>query len=216
MRSGAGAFFDEFAATFDTFYDSKRSRFMRWIDQHFRRDMFVRMELTFDFLRDLKGKTLLDIGCGSGIYMEMALKRGASHVTGIDPAEGMLRLARERVTSLGLTNRASFVAGYFPQQCPPGPLDYAIVMGVLDYVADPLSFLQALRKRISAGAAVSFPSTHWLRTPLRRIRYRLRKCPVYFYTEAQIRDLVRTAGFEKYRLTKIDGAGLDYVACLEA
>ena len=88
-------------------------------------------------------------------------------------------------------------------------------MGVLDYVADPLGFLKALRKQISAGAAVSFPSTHWLRTPLRRIRYRLRRCPVYFYTDVQIRDLIRTAGFAKYKLTKIQGAGMDYVACLE-
>ena len=61
----SGEFFHGFADTFDTFYDGKRTPVMRWIDQRFRRDMFVRYSLTFDLLGDLQGRTVLDIGCGS-------------------------------------------------------------------------------------------------------------------------------------------------------
>jgi len=43
-----------------------------------------------------EGTFLLDIGCGSGIFCEMAAKRGAQ-VSGIDAAESLLEIARERV-----------------------------------------------------------------------------------------------------------------------
>jgi SAM-dependent methyltransferase len=43
-----------------------------------------------------EGTSVLDIGCGSGIFCEMAAKRGA-RVSGIDAAESLLAIARERV-----------------------------------------------------------------------------------------------------------------------
>jgi len=43
-----------------------------------------------------EGTDVLDVGCGSGIFGEMAAKRGA-RVSGIDAAESLLAIARERV-----------------------------------------------------------------------------------------------------------------------
>lgn len=43
-----------------------------------------------------EGISVLDIGCGSGIFCAMAAKRGA-RVSGIDAAEPLLAIARERV-----------------------------------------------------------------------------------------------------------------------
>jgi ubiquinone/menaquinone biosynthesis C-methylase UbiE len=212
---GSGAFFDGFAVSFDGFYDSKRNRLMQWVNRTFRRDMYLRAELTFEFLGSLHGKRILDIGCGSGFYIANALSRGAQHVNGLDPAPGMLALARQRVATQGAEDRVRLIEGYFPEVVPPGPFDYAIVMGVLDYIEDPLVFLRELRRSIRVGAAVSFPSRHGFRTRLRQFRYRLRRCPVYFYTEERIRSLVASAGIPKCRVTKIPGAGMDYVACLE-
>jgi cyclopropane fatty-acyl-phospholipid synthase-like methyltransferase len=97
----SGRFFDGFADVFDTFYDGKRSSVMQWIDQRFRSDIFIRYSLTFEFLGDLKGKRMIDIGCGWGPNIAEALQRGALHVMGIDPAPRMLELARERVAALG-------------------------------------------------------------------------------------------------------------------
>lgn len=42
--------------------------------------------------------SVLDIGCGSGIFCEMAAKRGA-RVSGLDASEHLLAIARERVQS---------------------------------------------------------------------------------------------------------------------
>jgi len=212
--SRAGAFFDGFAETFDTFYDGRRSPIMQWIDRRYRSDMFARYALTFEKLGDLTGKRGLDIGCGSGPYVAEAIKRGAGHVVALDPAPGMLELTAKRVARLGRSDRVTIVEGLFPETTPPGPFDFVIVMGVLDYVADAPAFLKALRSVVAGTAALSFPSKHWLRTPIRRVRYRVRNCPVYFYDEEQIRAIGAAAGFGGVDVTKIPGAGMDYHVCL--
>ncbi|MDP3919642.1 MAG: hypothetical protein Q8R76_02400, partial [Candidatus Omnitrophota bacterium] len=92
---------------------------------------------------------------------------------------------------------------------------HAIVMGVMDYVRDPRDFLAQLKPLVCVSAAVSFPSRHWLRTPLRACRYRLRNCPVYFYDESSIRKLCSAAGFRTIDVHKIPGAGMDYHVILK-
>ena len=216
MSKAAGDFFQGFADTFDTFYDGKRSHFMRWIDQRFRRDMFLRFAWTFEHLGSLAGKRGLDIGCGSGPYIAEALRRGATHMTALDPAPRMLELTQERVGKLGWADRLAVIEGYFPQVTPQGHFDFAIVMGVMDYVDDKLAFLKGLRALGNVTAAVSFPSRHWLRSPIRKFRYNLRKCPLWFYTEPQIRELGTQAGFATVEIRKIPGAGMDYHVCLRS
>ncbi len=210
QEPNAATFFNSFAETFDTIYDQKRNPFMRWVDGKFRSDMFIRYALTFEALEHLKGSTVLDVGCGSGPYIAEAFKRGADRVTGIDPAPNMLTLVRDRLTQAGVTaDRCRLIEGMFPGVSVE-PHDYAIVMGVMDYVEDPEAFLKALRPLVKHLAAVSFPSEHWFRTPFRKLRYRLRQCPVYFYNESGIRRLSTAAGFTDVRIRKISGAGMDF------
>jgi ubiquinone/menaquinone biosynthesis C-methylase UbiE len=211
----AATFFNGFAETFDTIYDQKRNRFMRWVDCTFRSDMFVRYALTFEALGELNGNTVLDIGCGSGPYIVEAFKRGASRVTGIDPAPNMLTLVRQRLRDKNIgETRCRLLTGIFPGMGVE-PHDYAIVMGVMDYVADPQSFLNALRPMVQRLAVISFPSEHWFRTPFRKMRYRVRRCPVYFYDEAKIRQFCSKAGFTEVAIRKIPGAGMDFHVCLK-
>lgn len=209
----AAAFFDGFAEAFDSLYDNKRSRIMRWVDRRFRSDMFIRFALTFEAFGDLNNKTVLDIGCGSGPYVVEAFRRGASRVIAVDPAPNMLALAERRLAGTPYADRCTLVQGLFPnvdvERC-----DHVIVMGVMDYVADAGTFLKALRSLVKTSAAVSFPSRHWFRTPLRKFRYKLRRCPVYFYPETLIREMCSATGFGEVRLHKIPGAGMDHHVCL--
>jgi len=210
---GAVPFFDAFAEHFDTFYDAKRNPIMRRIDQAFRADIFIRFERTFEAFGDLAGQRVLDLGCGSGPYVVEAFRRGAHTVTAFDPAPAMLDLVRQRLAVTPYAGRCTYVEGAFPDD-PPPPHDHVIVMGVMDYVAEAAAFLAALRPLVRRSAAVSFPSEHWFRTPLRKLRYRLRNCPVYFYNEPGIRALCTGAGFAGVDLYKIPGSGLDYHVCL--
>jgi hypothetical protein len=49
---------------------------------------------------------------------------------------------------------------------------------------------------------------------LRKLRYRVRHCPVRFYRRDEIEGLAQGIGVRGYQLTKIPGAGMDYVLCL--
>lgn len=214
-RKRIGDYFTRAATTFDTFYDKKRSRFMQAVDQRFRSDIFERYRLTFEAMDPLEGKTVLDIGCGSGPYLAEALKRGASHVVGVDLSEEMIRLARERLAPVLAspgTGSSELLVAAFPEEAPEGVFDHAIAMGVMDYVADPAPFLAALPSRLRHSAILSFPSIHWFRTPFRKVRYTIKRCPVYFYEHDEVDRLLRTAGFDDVTIIPIPGAGMDYVA----
>lgn len=215
QKPNAATFFNSFAEAFDTIYDQKRNPFMRWVDSTFRSDMFVRYALTFETLVQLRGSTVLDIGCGSGPYLAEAFKRGADRITGIDPAPNMLALVRQRVDQLEIAeNRCVLLEGIFPG-VRVEPHDFVIVMGVMDYVEDPQAFLKALRPLVRCLAVVSFPSKHWFRTPFRKLRYKLRQCPVYFYDDVGIRRLSASAGFSDVQIQKIPGAGMDFHVSLK-
>ena len=186
---------------------------MRWVDERYRRDMFIRFRLTFEAFGDLRDKTVADIGCGSGPYVIEALKRGAHHVFAVDPATGMLSILRERLSDTGNKLKCTVLEGALPGVQLP-TTDHVIVMGVMDYVSDPLAFLIALRKITKISAAVSFPSRNWFRTPFRKFRYWLRRCPLYFYDEEYINQLCRDSNFSSVRIRKIPGAGQDYHVCV--
>jgi ubiquinone/menaquinone biosynthesis C-methylase UbiE len=205
-----GTYFDKAAVVFDTFYDHKRSSFMQWIDRKFRSDVFERYRLTFETLESLTGKTVIDIGCGSGPYVVEAANRGSKRVVGIDMAENMLDLGRQRAIAAGVADKCEFVLGTFPQDCPNERFDYGIVMGVMDYVADPQRFITALGQQICQRAVLAFPSIHWFRTPVRKSRYWIKKCPVYFYKPTKIKEYATAAGFKDIKIKKIAGAGMDY------
>jgi SAM-dependent methyltransferase len=209
----AGKFFHRFADTFDSLYDGKRGPVWRFLDARFRRDIVERFELTFQKLGDLTGKTVLDIGCGSGVYMREALARGAAKVIGVDPAPRMLDLAAQR---LGREDgRYQLVCDTFPAKLPVDKADAAIVMGVMDYVPDAVGFLSSLREQLAGGmAAISFPSRHWLRSPIREVRYKLRNCPIYLYRRRDIESVLSRAQMTPVSIEKIDGAGQDFhVVC---
>jgi cyclopropane fatty-acyl-phospholipid synthase-like methyltransferase len=212
---GSGDFFDSFAREFDTFYDGKRNLFMRWIDHQFRSDMFARFDKTFELLGDLAGRSILDVGCGSGPYMEEAIRRGATRVTGIDPARAMLDLAERRIAAHRTNLQVTLVEGYFPRVSAETSHDVGIVMGVMDYVENASDFLVHLRHSVNVGAAVSFPSVHWFRSPVRRVRYRLRRCPLFLYEEVDIRALMDVSGISHYQIHKIPGAGMDFVVWIQ-
>ncbi|WP_419545269.1 50S ribosomal protein L11 methyltransferase [Odoribacter laneus] len=62
------------------------------------------LETLLDFSGQMKGKRVLDMGCGTGILSILAAKLGASTVTGIDVDEWSYRNARENIKNNRLQN----------------------------------------------------------------------------------------------------------------
>ena len=210
-----GQFFHGFADTFDSLYDGQRTLVWRLLDNTFRRDIYERFRLSFERLGELRGRRVADVGCGSGVYLREALARGAREVIGLDAAPRMLALARRRLDGAGYAGRYRLVEGTYPEVPLPGGADCAIVMGVMDYVAAPVPFLRSLKEQLDGGmAAISFPSWHWLRSPVREVRYRLRHCPLFLYRKERIEEVLAEAGLRPVAIDKIAGAGQDFhVTC---
>ncbi len=78
------------------------------MEQHGDTGDFARQHLLnpalFALLSEVRGKQILDAGCGQG-YLSRLLARKGAFVTGVEPAEGLYRYAleREQVEPLGIT-----------------------------------------------------------------------------------------------------------------
>jgi len=62
------------------------------------------MPRMFALLGDVRGRTILDLGCGEGGYARELTRRGA-HVTGADGSERLIEVARQRADAEGLDIR---------------------------------------------------------------------------------------------------------------
>jgi len=79
------------------------------------------------------GLSILDFGCGNGVYARCLAGKGARHVVGIDISDGMLTYAREqeRRSPQGIT----FISGDLPQDLL-GTFDLVLSVYVLPYASD--------------------------------------------------------------------------------
>jgi SAM-dependent methyltransferase len=95
------------------------------------------------------GAKVLDVGCGSGLFCSHAAKRGAA-VAGIDAAEGMLAIARERTPS------GDFRIGEM-EELPFADASFNLVSGFnsFQYAADPVNALKRAKRVAKPGGAVS-------------------------------------------------------------
>ena len=66
------------------------------------------LEVAYEILGDIRGKRLLDVGCGFG-ENSLLFARWGAHVTGVDVSGASLAVARQRAEKFGLIDRVSFV-----------------------------------------------------------------------------------------------------------
>src|SRR6476646_2344591 len=68
------------------------------------------LEYAYSLVGDVRGRRVLDFGCGSGENCVVLARRGA-RVVGVDISESLIRVARRRLAVNGLEGAASFVVG---------------------------------------------------------------------------------------------------------
>lgn len=209
----AGNYFDRSAELFDSLYSlEEANRFTRWMNRRFRRDIYERYLMTIEHIRSVQAVSVLDVGIGSARYAQGYLEAGVKRVVGVDISQSMLRLAREHVARFrGQENIFSFIQSDIDNFHTDERFDVIVAMGFFDYVEDTLRILKRLKDCCRHSIIASFPSRSFYRTPIRRLRYRLKRCPVYFFRLDQLKQFSRDAGFRDCQITKIKGAGMDYV-----
>jgi SAM-dependent methyltransferase len=63
---------------------------------------FVEVPRVLEQLGELRGKSVLDLACGSGLLTRLFRQRGAARVVGADISEDMIRIARQQASAAGL------------------------------------------------------------------------------------------------------------------
>ena len=109
-----------------------------------------------DELAALRGKRVLDVGCGGGILAE-AMARSAAHVTGIDLATKPLGVARLHALESGVENLDyREIATEVLAAEVPGTFDAVTCMEMLEHVPDPSAVVRACAALAKPGAWVFF------------------------------------------------------------
>ena len=197
MNSPAGArtaadttaeFFDDYAQDFDAIYGTKHTWIHKFVNRYLRASMRRRFENTLAGCNPLEGKSVIDIGCGPGHYTVALGKRGAARLYGLDFAGTMIDIARQRAEETGIADRCEFAVGDFMKVDLGEQFDYAIVMGFMDYVAEPQAMIDRTLGITRGKAFFSFPVSGGFLAWQRQLRYK-RRCDLYLYTEPQIRKL---------------------------
>jgi 2-polyprenyl-6-hydroxyphenyl methylase / 3-demethylubiquinone-9 3-methyltransferase len=111
-----------------------------WIDQH----------------AGLKGKRVVDVGCGGGILAESMARRGAQ-VLGVDLADKPLKVAQLHAMEAGvadLSYRAVAAEDLAAEQ--PEQFDVVTCMEMLEHVPEPASVVRACAQMVKPGGWVFF------------------------------------------------------------
>jgi 2-polyprenyl-6-hydroxyphenyl methylase / 3-demethylubiquinone-9 3-methyltransferase len=109
-----------------------------------------------DSLASVRGKAVLDVGCGGGILAESMAVRGA-HVLGIDLAAKPLGVARLHALEAGVQNleyREIATEALASEQ--PSSFDVVTCMEMLEHVPDPAAVVAACAQLTRPGGWVFF------------------------------------------------------------
>jgi 2-polyprenyl-6-hydroxyphenyl methylase / 3-demethylubiquinone-9 3-methyltransferase len=108
-----------------------------------------------DRLASLRGKRVLDVGCGGGILAESMAARGAV-VTGIDLGEKPLKVAQLHLLESGLPVDYRLVSAEALAQETPASFDVVTCMELVEHVPEPGSLVQACADLVRPGGHVFF------------------------------------------------------------
>lgn len=191
MTQNTEKFFHGYAADFNSIYGTESGFINSIVSSLFRKSMKERFVRTMKGCEPAQGKDVLDIGCGPGHYSVELARMGAKSVLGVDFAEGMLSISRDRAATNGVSGTCRFEkVDFFSANMPPESFDYVIVMGFMDYVEDPLTTIQRVMQLTREKAFFSFPTDGGFLAWQRKLRYRSR-CPLYLYSQDSVEHLFK-------------------------
>jgi 2-polyprenyl-3-methyl-5-hydroxy-6-metoxy-1,4-benzoquinol methylase len=100
---------------------------------------------------DLAGKSVLDVGCGSGRFTEVALKWGAE-VTALDLSSAVYAA---RANAAGAEVARFVQANALSMPFAPRSFDFAFSIGVAQHTPAPLDFVAAVARAVKPGGCAA-------------------------------------------------------------
>ncbi len=208
-RKNVKDFFQGYAKEFhDIYTGEEKNGFERFLDTWLRRSMFTRFDSAFAEIAGCGAKSVLDVGCGPGHHDAILAKKLGAQVTGVDVASSMIEIAKNNAEKAGVADRCRFILGDFDAFAGKEKFDAVLSLGVVEYVKEPGPFVKKMHDLCRKRVVFSLPVKWHILTPQRTIRYKLRNCPLWFYSEGEISAFLRAHGMEKF---DIHNLGRDYL-----
>ncbi len=153
----------------------------------------LEMPTTLKLLGNIKGKEILDLGCGTGIYAKILTKRGAK-VKGIDISEEMIKIARKE------NPKVEFKVGSM-NKLPYRNKEFDIVLAALSisYLRDWNAVFKEVKRVLNDGGLFVFSTDNPVIESIKKIMYKGRKFRI-------IKDYFKE-GLRKERWHNVGGKG---------
>ncbi|MFC1696826.1 class I SAM-dependent methyltransferase [Nanoarchaeota archaeon] len=145
---------------YDTFGD-KYHHFRKTVPNFF--NSKIEIPATLSFIDKVKGKKIIDLGCGSGIYADLLIKKGAK-VFGIDISKKLIEIAKQEVP------KGKFkVANFEKLPYKKHTFDIAISALALHYVKDWNKVFKEVNRVLKKGGIFIFSTGN----PVMEVRERV-------------------------------------------
>ena len=129
----------------------------------------------------------------------------AESVVGIDFAQSAVDIASKLAKNDGVSDSCSFISADFKDCKFDDPFHISLAIGVMDYVSDPVDLISKMRETATEKLIMSFPSKSTYRMAIRKTRYWLRGCPLFFYNRDDIQRIFAKVGIQDYTIKKLSG-----------
>tara|TARA_B110000116_G_C16763245_1_gene549514 strand:+ start:222 stop:887 length:666 start_codon:yes stop_codon:yes gene_type:complete len=197
------SYFEDIAQEFDNIYDNEGTTITKITNKLFRKSLYERMPIALEECGDIKNKTIIDIGCGSGRLCYILAKENALKVTGVDYSQQMIDIAKDFVKQKGFQEKVDLECiDFFTKFQADNKFDISIALGVFDYLQDPKKFLLKMKSVTNGKIIASYPAKYAFQTPIRKVWLYSRQCPVFFYTESQLQNLYEEVGLNEIKIIK--------------
>jgi len=191
------------AREFDDLYEDERP-----LVRLLRPGLLRRRELAVETVRSYSAPSVLDVGCGSGRVGELVLEAGASSYLGVDFAEPMIELARQRLARFD--ERVELVCGDFLEIPIEHSFDVVLALGLFDYLPDPGRFARRMFEMCAQDGCLigSFPAWSLVKGPVRKVRYEwIGNCPIFNYGRRELELMFGGSGFDRVEITSPGRSG---------
>lgn len=108
---------------------------------------------------DVRGRRLLDLGCGEGAYSRALARRGAQ-VTGVDGSGTLIAVARDRAAAAGLDIDYRQANASALDSLPPGSFDVIVASMVLMNVEDYVGAVREAYRVLAPRGEIAMSITH--------------------------------------------------------
>jgi 2-polyprenyl-3-methyl-5-hydroxy-6-metoxy-1,4-benzoquinol methylase len=194
----ARGYFERLAPDYDrAFHGRGKGPLNAVVNRYFRGPTFARrMRVLEEVFADLglAGKSVLDLGCGSGQVAVLAAGGGA-RVHAIDVAPSMLAIAREAAARAGVTERIEFQEADVAS-APLPAADITLLVGVIEYYRD----FEALIRRAAEATRQTLVIAHTTRIAyrmvLRKLLARAQRLNLYYHPLPAVTAAAARQGFK--------------------